>query len=174
MEELINLVLDNPFFIIIIIGAIYSLLKGKSKQEEQPEEQERQQGQQRQQRTPEIPKPITAKQSNYNRPTDRQRQEAISSISIEEHRAQQMKQFATSVSTNEHSMMTNRPKVADARRNAEIQNLSSSYNQVKFKKQFKKSLTNEGLINSVVMAEVLGLPRARNPYQSVIAKRAKS
>ena len=179
MEDLINIVLDNPFFIIIIIGAIFSLLKGKPKQAEQEAQQEqrakqaeqaqqKQRAQQAQQereqkrdqralRTLEVPKTTSTIQSNNNRPTDRQRQEAISNLS-----------------TDQNSGMVNRIKVADARRDREIQNMSSSYSQVKFKKDFKKALSSEGLINSVIMAEVLGLPRAKNPYQSVTTKRVNN
>src|SRR5699024_11147944 len=37
----------------------------------------------------------------------------------------------------------------------------------------QRNLTREGLAESIVMAEVLGPPRALNPYRNVAAKRRK-
>lgn len=37
----------------------------------------------------------------------------------------------------------------------------------------KKSLKNKGLINGIIMAEVLGKPRALKPYESVVVERYK-
>lgn len=174
MDQLIDIIFDNPFFIIIIIGGLISLFKGKAKQEEQQEQRQQQQPQQQSQqarRMPERPKPTIAKQTNDHRRTHSEKQEAISNLSIEEHRAEQMKRFSDSLATNQHSGMTDRPKIADATREEEVQRLTSKYNDQKFKRQFENSLTNKGLINSVVMAEVLGSPRARRSYQTVITKR---
>ncbi|MUV39598.1 hypothetical protein JNUCC1_03476 [Lentibacillus sp. JNUCC-1] len=49
----------------------------------------------------------------------------------------------------------------------------SETNQEKqaLKRQFKNHLTKKGIVNGIVMSEVLGRPRAHKPYQSVTKER---
>lgn len=165
MDQLIELIFDNLFFVVIIIGAIFSMFKGKENKEEQ---QERQQVPQQIKTTPSVPK------SNQPRhvKTHAERKKAELQLSVEEQRAEQMKQLAMNVGSQHTSISTiSQVKPGDGRRSLEINDLTSNYNHEKFKGNFKESLTKEGLVNSIVMAEVLGVPRARNPYQSVTAKR---
>lgn len=178
MDQLIDIIFDNPFFLIIIIGGLFSLFKGKGQEEEkqkqqQQEKQRQQQQRQRQQtaQTSERPKPVVAKRTHEHRPRSNEEVSAPYQLSVEEQRAEQMKQFAGNLNIDEHSGLKDRPRVADEKRSEEIQGLTSKYSHKKFKKEFKKSLTSKGLINSIVMAEALGQPRAKSPYQSVITKR---
>lgn len=180
MDQIIDLIFENPFFLIIILGALFSLFGGKKKEEQQEQRQTQQQRTQQPSQRQRQPQPH---QQIKTRPTTAQsekqvnrseRGKAPSQLSIEEQRAKQMARFASDNVTSHHSDDAERKMVAaDNRRKTEIQNLASSYNQKRFKKDFKKSLTSEGLINSVIMSEVLGSPRARNPYQSVTSKRRK-
>lgn len=186
MDQLIDIIFANPLFLIIIIGGLFSLFKGKGQEEEKQkqEQQQKQQQQQRQQqqrqrqqtRQPtERPRPVVAKQTHAER-TRTAPQEEMSvphQLSVEEQRAEQMKQFAGNLDLEAHSGLKDRPKVADEKRQEEIQSLTSKYKHKKFKKDFENSLSSKGLINSIVMAEVLGEPRAKNPYQSVISKRKR-
>lgn len=43
----------------------------------------------------------------------------------------------------------------------------------KMKKQMTNNLTRTGIINGVIMSEVLGQPRAVKPYRSIVAERKK-
>ena len=43
----------------------------------------------------------------------------------------------------------------------------------RFKKDVKTSLNYKGLVNGIIMSEVLGSPRARKPYRSVTAERRR-
>lgn len=181
MNELIDVFLKNPFFIILIIGGIFSLLKGKGQEEEQ-EKQKQEQAQQRQtrqrQQTRTVPNRAPQQQrSSYQEQAEKkEKPKANDNLSADEQWQQQMQQFANRLEDNDysdnlHSGLTETSGIADEKRQTEVQDLVSKYNHKKFKKQFKGSLTSKGLVNSVVMAEVLGAPRATNPYQSIIDKR---
>src|SRR5690625_3544421 len=89
MDGLIDLVLENPLFLIILIGGIVSLFKGKSEQAEESES------------TTNKPKPRSvedlferAHQRERTRSTEKVRTEPISSKTIEELREEQMLRFA--------------------------------------------------------------------------------
>lgn len=170
VDELFKAILGNPFLLIIVIGGIVSLLKGKSGDKEKES-----QPAQRSPKPAPVAQPFDRQvQRNYNQTKDENKQEPIHTLSMEDQREKQIERLAGHIQTTsepEHSGLKNRPKVADARRLEEIKQLASSYDQKKFKKDFKTSLTSKGLINSVVMAEVLGSPRSRKPYQSVIKNR---
>lgn len=175
MGDLIDLLLGNPFLILIILGGLYSMFKGGNKPEAEDEN--------------EVPAPVPKKSNDpFGREEARKKQAQVEAkqhsgmertesypndqLSIEDQRQQQMLRLSRELaSSNEHSGLKGRPKVADERRRRDVNDLVSSYEQERFQKEFKQGLTRRGIINSVVMAEVLGQPRARNPYESVIAKR---
>lgn len=176
MEQLIDLIFENPFLLVIILGALFSLFGGKKKEEQQEQRQRQNQrtGSQ-QQRQQQSQQPMRTK-SNPSQPRQqvkkKTQEKRAPQLSIEEQRARQMARFASNHVTEHHSAEADEKLVrADERRKTEIQNLTSSYDQKRFKKEFKQGLTREGLINSVIMAEVLGSPRARNPYESIVSKR---
>lgn len=185
IDQFIDILLANPFFIIILIGGIYSLLKGKPDEEEQEKQQEqrrpRQHGSQQTRSRSEEIKPSTqqAKQEQIQKRIKKQQanEQAVQSTSIAEQRQKQMEQFAAQLDVeeeNEHTGLKKKSKLADVKRSEEVQRLASENAKQQFKKDFNNSLTSKGLVNSVIMSEVLGAPRSRNPYESVIEKRMKS
>jgi len=166
MDGLIDLILENPFFLVILIGGIISLLKGKS---EKPEENES---------TTNRPKPVQAKkpfehshQKTRTRSPEKVVSAPISSKSIEELREEQMLRFTGQTDSEEDQRETETHRAFDVKEDKVSEVKFKNRNEKAFKRNFNKSLTRKGLVNSVIMAEVLGAPRARRPYQSVIAKR---
>jgi|GEM_PF-4736193 len=175
MGDLIDLLLGNPFLILIILGGLYSMLKGSNK----PESDEENEGPAPAPKKTADPfgREAARKQQAQHEANQRSGMETensypIGQISLEDQREQQMLRLSKELaSSDEHSGLKGRPKVADERRKREVNDLVSSYEQERFQKEFKQGLTRRGVINSVVMAEVLGQPRAINPYKSVIEKR---
>lgn len=173
MGDLIDLLLGNPFLILIILGGIYSILKGSKQPESEDENKEPAQASKRTTdpfgREEARKKQVEAYQQSK---METEKSHPIGQISFEDQREEQMLRLSKELgSSNEHSGLKGRPKVADERREREVKELVSSYEHERFKKEFKQGLTPRGMINSIVMAEVLGQPRARNPYESVVAKR---
>lgn len=179
MDGLIELIFKNPFLLILILGGIFSMFGGKKtknqeEQEDKRKEQRQQQArQQRQAPAPSrnVPPPFNP-QPKPERKTygDKTEEQITDTLSIDDQREEQIKRLTEQYRTNEHSGLTDKAEVAHKRREIEVQNIKSKYSK-QFKQDFKKSLTHKGLINSIVMAEVLGRPRASRPYESVIMKR---
>lgn len=174
MDQIIDLIFENPFFLVLIIGALLSLFGDKKKGKQEEREQGQQQTSSRRRMPEPEGKPLGRMETTPERQPNlvQKKKEMSSQLSIEEHRANQMAEYLKRSSTNETS--TDRDELSEDQVNKEqkrIQKLATSYKQNEFKKEFKKSLTKEGLVNSVIMSEVLGSPRSRNPYQSVITKR---
>ncbi len=166
MDGLIDLILENPLFLVILIGGIISLLKGKSEKVEGSEP------------TTNRPKPAQA-ENTFERSRQRERArsaekvvtEPISSKSIEELREEQMLRFAGQVDYDEDQQEKDIRRAADSIKKEIGHEKVTNKSEKVFKNNFNQSLTKKGLVNSVIMAEVLGAPRARRPYQSVISKR---
>src|SRR5690625_3961192 len=165
MNELIDLILSNPLFIIVLIGGIASLLKGKSEQAEKSES------------TTNKPKPRRvedlferAHHRERTRSTDKVSTEPVSSKTIEELREEQMIRFVGQADADEDQHKSDK-SISRSSNRIKVENTNKNHKEQAFKQDFNKSLTRKGLVNSVIMAEVLGAPRARKPYQSVVTKR---
>lgn len=77
----------------------------------------------------------------------------------------------TTISRSEITMGENRKSIDD--RNAGKEKEAVSFSHTGNAISIKDKLTKESLAESVVMAEVLGPPRAVKPYRSVITERKK-
>lgn len=168
MNGLIDLILENPFFLIILIGGIISLLKGKSEkvEEDQPATNRP--------KTAQAENPFErSRQRERTRSAEKVRTEPISSKSIEELREEQMMRFSGQVDSEEDQEEKDTDKVSDRVRKEVVGKKITNRHKKEFRNDFNQSLTKKGLVNSVIMAEVLGAPRARKPYETVITKRRK-
>lgn len=166
MGGLIDLILENPLFLIILIGGIVSLLRGKSEntEENQPETKR--------------PKPAQAenafepsRQRERSRSAETIKTEPVASRSIEELRQEQMLRFSGQADSDEDQQVNKSRKISNKIRKESTRSRDIRQNEKVFKNNFNQSLTKKGLVNSVIMAEVLGAPRSRRAYQTVITKR---
>ncbi|GAB4073408.1 hypothetical protein GCM10028778_09260 [Barrientosiimonas marina] len=91
--------------------------------------------------------------------------------SIEEQQEEQRKQFADYVNPAGNSQTQepayHAPDQHNTRKTAE--GLTSA--QQVMRKEMRHNLTREGIVNGVIMSEVLGQPRALRPYRSQVAQR---
>lgn len=180
MSDIFELIMGNMFVVIIIIGVLIKMFSSsKAKQNERNNEQqnERQNENPNENKPPsvfqqvksEIEKQKQAQTSENQRrqqQTTTQPEPAVSQAVVDQREAQlnrlkKNNQTSSSNADNPHSGMQNRPKVTSQ----EI--TDDSIGEIKLSKR----LTQKGLIESVVMAEVLGSPRALKPYRSVSSNR---
>lgn len=163
MEGLIELVLNNPILLLLILGYLATLFRGKPDANEQPKKQHR-------------PKPIPPNQTGTpigkieleKRPhIEEQVEPKIEpQLSIEEQREQQMQrlqaQFGGSSTYEDmdevemHSGLVQ--KISDREREWQDQQAAA------LKKNIKQKLNQQGLIESIIMAEVLSRPRAKKRH----------
>lgn len=145
--------------ILILVGGLIGVF-GKSENRKQTSDQQ----------SPNRPTQTTQtrRQTEQRKRTVHERQqENIQTLSIEEQRDQQMERLREQIKTGGHRLpeqsKTSSPQVVHSHK--------TSYEFEEFKKDMKRNLTKQGLIDSIIMAEVLGSPRARKPYRSIIYER---
>ncbi|TFJ94078.1 hypothetical protein [Lentibacillus salicampi] len=95
-----------------------------------------------------------------------------SASSIEEQEYEQRKQLAERMNTMPYQ--SQEPELehdATIRYDPRKSENGLAVEQEKLKRSMKRSLTRSGVINGVMMSEVLGQPRAVKPYRSIIAQR---
>jgi hypothetical protein len=98
-------------------------------------------------------------------------------VYVEEQQKQQMEKLKQRMNTGTSDSIDSLsqqdlsigPSIQDAIKHHSLQ--SKNVNKEKFKKDVKTSLDQKGLVNGIIMSEVLGSPRARKPFRSVIAER---
>lgn len=171
MESFFDFIVGNIFIIIIIVGAIINFLS-KGKQEEK-----------KQSRTPERPQPAVpdvretktyekARETLHEVRKKIEREAEISTRSIEEQVQEQYdrlrSQYQTSQDLESDSLQ---PKYRQSGLEKQVEAQRTEEGNVRVNVNVDKKLTHKGLIESVIMAEVLGPPRALNPYQNIIMKR---
>lgn len=166
MEDLINALLRNPFLILLLLGGLFSLFSNKEKNKEQENEKV-------------GPPPTTQKERKpiRERNVTRERhdpvQQPVKTASIEEQREKQLQRITDQLirvgeSTEEDIRTLKQHKSTPINNQTKSPNNASSSS---FKRQFKENLTKEGIVQGIVMAEVLGPPRAKKPYQKYTRKR---
>ncbi|ALX48121.1 hypothetical protein [Lentibacillus amyloliquefaciens] len=92
---------------------------------------------------------------------------------IEEQQQEQRKQLAERMNTAGKEQAEKRGHDAILRHNTRDSGNDLSLERKRAKKQMRNNLTRTGMINGVIMSEVLGQPRAVKPYRSIIAERKK-
>jgi hypothetical protein len=165
-------IFDNFFIVIVIIAGIYGFLKDKTQKQKQ--QQRKAQNKSRSTATPadaaRQQRQGQHSQKNVSRP---KQQQTVAMKTIGEQKKDQMNQLANKYKTNT-SQVTTQDKVSHKAfiggraRNPKQDHLHTAHG---FKKQMKNNMGRKGLINSIVMAEVIGPPRAKKPYKSIIDRR---
>ncbi|MGM8364621.1 hypothetical protein ACLIBG_03960 [Virgibacillus sp. W0181] len=175
MEELFQFITSNFIMFVIIIGGLISLFRNKQTGE--------QQSKQRPSNIPETRSQTQSKQEEVrdNWQLDERMQESIETMTSEEQREKQLERLKSQVNANSHM---NRQRSNNASKDVQDNHksfqplpestdrrLSDSKQDDHFKKKIKGQLNRGGLLESIVMAEVLGSPRSLKPYRSKIYDR---
>ncbi|HLR68165.1 MAG TPA: hypothetical protein VK105_13720 [Virgibacillus sp.] len=184
MDDLLELIFSNPLFLILIIGGLISLLKGGSGNKDGQQSQT-QRSRQPQTVTHNPSQTKTQTQTRQQRPQTKPRERIVRTTSVEEQRQKQLEQLTGRIGVdpedNKHTAKKTGVQsplgsgtTVDKRRQQEIAALHHAEQRKRVKKKFRNNLSRDGLIDSVIMSEVLGPPRARKPYESVVNQRRRS
>lgn len=183
-----ELITENLFLVIIIVSAIVSMFSKNKQEQKQQENKKKQQTQSK--RTQPRPKPVQSR--TEPRSTERTRKpvkrqtirrdaatdydelEAGSSASIAAEQQAQMENLerrygiaSSNISAND--LAQNNLDLGETLKPLDV----LSEEQEKLKRNLRSNLKNKGLINGIIMAEVLGKPRSLNPFQSPTLDRYK-
>lgn len=152
MEAIFDTLFGNILVLLAIVGGILGFLKDKSAKEQDSH------------------KPYTATSANPTPPVSENRT-AFEEVSFES------ESYASSTITRDNQIDTHHSvengihdALPNRKMNAPTQ--QSPKNSI-LRKQISNNLTKQGLLNGIIMNEVLGPPRATKPYNSVIGQRRK-
>ncbi|MBR3121372.1 hypothetical protein [Oceanobacillus profundus] len=170
-------IFDNLFIIIIIISGIIGFFNNSNEKQKQQEKEKKKAPPQRPgrtvsegTRTPERkPQPV-AEQRVYREERSR---DTVSTASIAEQQKQQMEKLASKYSTISNSKIEDLKSQADSGSILLEPEKETSKKQERLKKQVVGNLGAKGLVNGIIMSEILGPPRAKKSYKNVLDDRIK-
>lgn len=166
-------ILENLFLIFIIVSGIIAVL-GDNKKKDQGEQQKRQ-----------TPPPSPRQSNSAPRTTQRQpRAErqvyteekrpdiSAGSGSIQEQQQEQMERLANKFRSQVQNLENVEQKDISSLLTTRKQE-SQGISQEDLKRRVSNNFNAEGLVNGIIMSEVLGSPRAKKPYRSVVRDRTR-
>ncbi|WP_010097043.1 hypothetical protein [Ornithinibacillus scapharcae] len=170
MEGLIEFL---PILAFIVFGIIKAMSGENSNQKEKQSPNR-----------PPVPRPATipsqAPSGETQKPKQTVYQTTPENVYVEDQQKQQLEELASRLNTQTTITQIDDINQDDLSLGSaikdEIKNHSTSKlneNQIKFRKEVKSGLNRKGLVQGVIMSEVLGQPRARKPYNTVISDRRK-
>jgi len=148
MEEIFELLFKNPFLLLLIIGYLTTVFRGKSDEQKEREKQPK--------RTP--PKQTT-ESSPKNPETD-----TVEMSSIEAQRKEQLERLQTQLETKMPSQDLNLNDYSTLGTTISDGESKQPVKQKMNKNKIQQRLNQRGLVESVIMAEVLGSPRAKKRH----------
>lgn len=173
MEHIIDLIFDNFLIVAVIVGGLLKFLSGDSKQAEENRKKPHE-------RSKNIPRPTPTPSGGKYIPPQAKKVVTksapnIESMSIEEQQQEQLERLAGQLKSDLSKTLHDVKSTKDAtplplQLNKSVKN-NVNRKQKPIKKVLRTKLSRDGLMESIIMAEVLGSPRATKPYQSVVAER---
>lgn len=156
--------------VLLVIIAIVAVLSGFLKDRSDT-------GSGKQKRTFNRPNPSPTPSGGNDRSggmvSDKQEQSEVNASSIEEQQQEQRKRLSDRMNTATQVEMGKRKHDAIIGGMKKVSEKDISAKQRQLKKRIKSNLNQKGLVNGIIMAEVLGTSRAGKPYQSILKQRRK-
>lgn len=184
MDAIMEFIFSNFIIILIIVGAITKLLGGNNE-----EEQQKKKTTQRPSSRGSVPTKPRGQSSQTSRGTASRPTQTVSNdapsttvnqpVSVEEEQERQLKRLAGQMDAAKKESFEELSEQIDHQNLErygkellqEVRRSSRHKNKTKMEQQFKNKMTKKGLAESIVMAEILGPPRAKKPYESIITTR---
>ncbi|GIP61603.1 hypothetical protein J32TS6_01580 [Virgibacillus pantothenticus] len=168
MEELFEAIFGNAFIIFAVIAGIIGFFKDSFSSDK---EEKSKHSKPTNRPVPPFGGETVKKPSNPMKRQERAR-DSFSTASASEQKQQQMEQLAEQIGTNLQAPLKEFQQQAKSIQNKRDDETKHLHKQ-KLKRQVANNLTQEGLVNGIIMAEVLGKPRAKNPYRSILSNQMK-
>lgn len=177
MEGLIDLIMNNIVIFVLIVGAIFKFFSGETNAGGEDKKNTPPQTVQRNnpQIEPVQPKtsPVFVGEVEEVEETETP-EEIMSNINTE--LKDQLERYQERMNIKTPESVETIGEIAGEITDSIAQQLNSKGDQTnlnyeQFQKQMKGQLTKDGLIEGIIMAEILGPPRALKPYRSVPMRR---
>ena len=164
-------IFDNLFIIVIIVSGLIGFFKNNDKEEEKKETAKPVPP--KSSRIPNVP-PVRREQPRAERKVYREgpRKPAVSTASVEEQQKAQMERLASKYGTVTDSL-ENMTGQFSGRSLLNEQSEITPVKKANLKKQVISNLGAKGLVNGIIMSEVLGAPRAKKPFKTIVQDRIR-
>ncbi|MFC3039098.1 hypothetical protein ACFOGI_02390 [Virgibacillus xinjiangensis] len=158
MGNLIEFIFSNFFIVIMMIAGLMGFFRNSKQEEQHPERP--------------IPRPAPASPPQQTQ-SGRQRKEEtiVSSESIKEQQNKQIDRLAKHLHTAKTTGDTDSRLTDTLESPLREPGKGLTKQQEETRSSIKRNLNRKGLVNGIVMSEVLGPPRAKRPYRSVLSQR---
>lgn len=171
MESFFEFIFANFFIVIIIVAAIINFLnrgrREENKQEQAPKQQRHRPTISDMRETYEQ-----AKETILETRQELERKVQPIDQSAEDQRQEQYERLRSRYQPTLHTESKDQKKTMHMQSHSlHVEGEEVEYPEIKV--NLDKKLTSKGLIESVIMAEVLGPPRALSPYQNIVSKRKR-
>lgn len=168
MEGLFEAIFSNGFIILAAIAGIIGFFKDSFSKDTDKENERR--------TKPNKPVPPFGGGATKvgSQPTKRTEREggSISAASASEQKQRQMDQLAEQMGADLQEPIEDLVQQVQSVQ-SQRQVTEGHLQKQKMKRQVANNFTREGLINGIIMSEVLGKPRAKKPYRSVVSEQIK-
>lgn len=189
MEEFIEIILGNPLLIVLIVGGLISLFRNKEGQNKSEDSNQRQQTDE--QSKPKKSSPFgdflermeeALSDDTDEKPTSTDpkpsppREPADQTMSAHDKRMEKMQQISEEIEAGTYQGAS--ANAYESFYDSDIQsgmmdkdspslhvNVELNQQSKELRSQMKRRLRKRDLINSVIMSEVLGEPRSKQPYE---------
>lgn len=170
MKQIFDAIFGNIFFLIAIIAGLFSFFKNRNKEQEQ--KQQKQQQRAPRQTTPVKRDPFTGEKPVYEAKRA-SKPMSVPTVSIEEIRSERLEAFASQLQENAAEKINQ--SQTEINRSSIMRDKKKVYQSTEssLRQKVSKSLTPDGLITSIITAEILGKPRGLKPYRSIIDERKR-
>ncbi|MFZ3578647.1 hypothetical protein [Virgibacillus sp. DJP39] len=150
MDGILDTVFGNILIILAIVGGIAGFLKDRSSKGNEKNNPY----------SASNPKPSSTPSGGYSGSYDESTKER------QDHETMSVDNQST------HHAIDNGKHDAIPRKKSVTPSYNSHKNN-RLKKQVSNNLSKQGLVNGVIMSEVLGAPRAKKPYKSIASERRR-
>lgn len=163
MESFFEFIFGNIVLVVIIIGALINFLN-KGKEDDAEEEAPKKP----------VPPPQVKRESVPPPRAERSVQEGYPQETLADYQEQQQAQYERlKAQYHAASLEKDTPKEVQERLKKQANPILNNEINDGIHIGLEQKLTPKGLMESVIMAEVLGPPRAVNPYENIIMKRKR-
>lgn len=173
MEALLELIFGNFFIVLLIIVGILGFLRDNAAKQKEEERRRRNRPTRPAPQTSRAPQPSRTDSGTSGRTVLETVRDTISNTTIEDQQKEQMDKLASRFNTKTNEAIDEVREDISTTKSVllERDKTELSKEQKQIKRGVTQSLEGKGLINGIIMAEVLGPARARKPYRSVVAER---
>lgn len=167
MEAILEAIFSNFFLILVILSGIFSFFKKNA-------EDQKKNNAPKQKNRPKTVQPSSRQTETKTRPVYTSKmedtiKESVQQVSIEERQKAQMERLAEKFNTSKEIGRTieQGTEFGKSFSNSKIKNTK----QIKKSANFNMRLKRNDLVQGIIFSEVLGSPRSKKPYRSVIEER---